>query len=262
MTITGSGGGNDIYFDVGGTNFTFDAGTSLLKFNINTLQGGSHGLIPGGQTFYDLEVRFAHTNSTFIKFRQIGSATFRTFSIFPNTSSGWSNVTFDSGTTITTQFFNALGTAAKIITLGAGSSTNWNIIKTGGGVVSCDYLSILKSTATPGSTWYAGANSIDAGGNSGWIFTVPPTGFTYDETIDETWIMLDVVEPSVQMSESILDNVVSSDENLSQTIKPQTTYSSESRGIVGQFLSRVPRFEILTDAPVEVSFLARIIEIV
>jgi len=42
------------------------------------------------------------------------------------------------------------------------------------GIVSVDYLSIQDSNATGGATWYAGANSVDAGNNTGWIFTAPP----------------------------------------------------------------------------------------
>ncbi len=38
------------------------------------------------------------------------------------------------------------------------------------GVVSCDYLSIQDSTATGGAKWYAGANSVNVSGNTGWIF--------------------------------------------------------------------------------------------
>ena len=34
-----------------------------------------------------------------------------------------------------------------------------------------DYLTITNITATGGSSWYAGANSTDGGGNSGWTFT-------------------------------------------------------------------------------------------
>ena len=43
------------------------------------------------------------------------------------------------------------------------------------GTVSVDYLSIGNSIATGGATWYAGANSVDVGNNTGWIFTAPPT---------------------------------------------------------------------------------------
>jgi len=46
------------------------------------------------------------------------------------------------------------------------------------GTVSVDYLSIGNSIATGGATWYAGANSVDVGNNTGWIFTAPPAPST------------------------------------------------------------------------------------
>jgi len=46
------------------------------------------------------------------------------------------------------------------------------------GTVSVDYLSIQDSNATGGATWTAGANSVDAGNNTGWIFTAPPAPST------------------------------------------------------------------------------------
>ena len=38
------------------------------------------------------------------------------------------------------------------------------------GIVECDYLDISNSNATGGAKWYAGANSVDNGNNSGWMF--------------------------------------------------------------------------------------------
>ena len=46
------------------------------------------------------------------------------------------------------------------------------------GIVSVDYLSIQDSNATGGATWNAGANCVDAGNNTGWIFTAPPAPST------------------------------------------------------------------------------------
>lgn len=44
------------------------------------------------------------------------------------------------------------------------------------GVVSADYLKLTNSTAQGGATWYAGGNSINNGGNTGWIFSGYGTG--------------------------------------------------------------------------------------
>ena len=43
------------------------------------------------------------------------------------------------------------------------------------GTVSANYLDITNSAASGGRGWYAGANSVDRGGNSGWLFYAPPS---------------------------------------------------------------------------------------
>ena len=43
----------------------------------------------------------------------------------------------------------------------------------GGGTVQGEHLVISGSSVLPEGTWYAGGGSVDAGGNSGWIFSVP-----------------------------------------------------------------------------------------
>jgi len=83
-----------------------------------------------------------------------------------------------AGTTIgietTTTGFPS-GTEGNLVTIGSltASSHTWD--KVGGGTIVRDYLSISRSTATPATTWYAGANSTDGGNNSGWTFGVPVT---------------------------------------------------------------------------------------
>jgi hypothetical protein len=66
------------------------------------------------------------------------------------------------------------GSPGSLITITrAGASGNLTFSKSSG-TVSCDYLSVSNSIATGGASWYAGANSTDGGGNTGWIFTAPP----------------------------------------------------------------------------------------
>ena len=82
---------------------------------------------------------------------------------------------FTSGNTITVSNWNVNGTAGNLVTIGA-TSTGAATLSKSSGVVSSNYLSISHSTATGGATWYAGANSSNVTGNSGWIFTNPPSG--------------------------------------------------------------------------------------
>ena len=85
-----------------------------------------------------------------------------------------------AGTTITIEDNNGFpsGTVGNLVTIGSITAASHTWAKSGGGQISSDYLSISYSTATPASTWYAGANSTNGGNNSGWNFTVPPTGST------------------------------------------------------------------------------------
>jgi len=87
-------------------------------------------------------------------------------------------ILFTAGTTTTfTSAFSLSGTAGNLITIGSVTAASHTLSKASG-TVSCDYLSISRSTATGGASWYAGANSTDGGNNSGWIFTAPPAPVT------------------------------------------------------------------------------------
>ena len=89
---------------------------------------------------------------------------------------------FAEGTTLTTTTFVALGSFLSQIIIssfsgGVPSTGTHNLVKNGGGKISCDYLDIQHSVATPANTWYAGVNSTDNQGTatagSGWKFEVP-----------------------------------------------------------------------------------------
>jgi len=68
--------------------------------------------------------------------------------------------------------FELSGTVGNLVTLNSSTpGVAFTLSKVGGGIVSCDYLSIRDSTATgSGAAWYAGANSTN-GGSLWWIFT-------------------------------------------------------------------------------------------
>lgn len=85
--------------------------------------------------------------------------------------------TFTAGTTTTITNWNISGTAGNLVTIGSATAASHTLSKASG-TVSADYLSISRSTATGGATWYAGANSTDGLNNSGWIFTAAPSTAT------------------------------------------------------------------------------------
>lgn len=100
-----------------------------------------------------------------------------TFANITNTYSatGATSIRFTSGTTTTVSDFTAAGTAGKILTIDA-STTSAATLSKSSGTVSVDYISISYSTATGGATWNAGANSTNGGNNTGWIFAGAATG--------------------------------------------------------------------------------------
>lgn len=97
---------------------------------------------------------------------------------FLSTRSGAAyEIEFQSGATLKCADFVVSGSAGNLVLLSrtVTSPATWSIEKTGGGIIDqVDYCNIEFSNASPGSTWYAGANSVDGGSNTGWIFTAPP----------------------------------------------------------------------------------------
>jgi hypothetical protein len=95
---------------------------------------------------------------------------------FSSTRSGAAyEIEFYSGDTLTCADFIVSGSAGNLVTLSKTSTSNWSIVKSGGGIIDqVDYCNIEYSDASPASTWYAGANSVDVTSNSGWIFSAPP----------------------------------------------------------------------------------------
>ena len=96
-----------------------------------------------------------------------------TFSDITNTVQP-ASILFTAGTTSTFSNFSLSGTAGNLITIGSVTAASHTLSKASG-TVSSDFLSISRSTATGGASWYAGANSTNGGNNSGWVFTAPPS---------------------------------------------------------------------------------------
>lgn len=91
-------------------------------------------------------------------------------------------ITFSSGQT---RFFNrliAVGSSGNVITFQSGTpGSTYTMTCTADAVISCDWLSIRDSIAT-GATFYAGANSTNVSGNTGWVFTAGASTSTLTES--------------------------------------------------------------------------------
>lgn len=83
-------------------------------------------------------------------------------------------ITFTSGQTISTTNFLVSGTAGNLVTINSTVAGSAAILSKTSGTVSCNYLSLKDSKATGGATWYAGANSTNVSGNTGWLFSNAP----------------------------------------------------------------------------------------
>jgi len=79
---------------------------------------------------------------------------------------------FGASTTVGVGSFKVKGSAGNLVTLTCSStSSTFTLNKLGSGKVgTVNYLTISRSNATPANTWYAGAGSVNAGTNTGWIF--------------------------------------------------------------------------------------------
>lgn len=178
------------YTTAGGTkNLTFNGGTlicpasSTTAFNnanksgYTTTAGAGSGTISmtggaaktffgGDATIYNCTINQGGVGALTI----VGTITFDniTNTVQPAT------VRFTAGTTTTFNNFNLRGTSGNLITISSATAATHTLSKASG-TVSCDYLSITNSIATGGASWYAGANSTNVSGNTGWIFTAPPS---------------------------------------------------------------------------------------
>jgi len=144
LTVTGSG----TISMTGATAKTF-AGGGVNYGSVALNQGGAGTLtVTGSNTFGDITNTYSATGAT--------------------------TILFTSGTTQTVAAFTAVGTSGKLLTLNAVTSGSAFTLSKSGGTVSSDYLSLKDSTATGGAGWYAGANSTNTSGNTGWIFAAAP----------------------------------------------------------------------------------------
>ena len=144
------------------TGYTTTAGTGTGKISMTAATGKT--FVGGGSTY-----NCTLSNDGAGALTITGSNTFTTLAngVQPTT------FTFTAGTTTTLTNWNISGTAGNLVTIGSATAASHTLSKSSG-TVSADYLSVSRSTATGGASWYAGANSTNGGNNSGWIFAAAP----------------------------------------------------------------------------------------
>lgn len=124
----------------------------------------------GGKTFNNLTITGDDITIT-------GNNTFNNIAL--NNPTEAEGLIIGTGSTQTiTGNLTTTASSGNVVLLSGVAGGGAESISKASGTVSVDWMTITNSTATGGATFYAGANSTDGGGNSGWIFTAPPSGFT------------------------------------------------------------------------------------
>jgi hypothetical protein len=160
-----------IPWNIVSTGLAFNANTSLISITDTT--GGQLTFAGASLNYYGVQFNRGTTgfgssqsiiitgSNGFVNFSDIGAVTHNLF--------------FTAATTQTIGNFSVSGSPTCTITLNSPTNGTFFLQKSPAGLVNCDYLTILHSTATPSNTWYAGTNSVNYAANSGWIFTnIPP----------------------------------------------------------------------------------------
>lgn len=143
--------------------------TSSSTLIIAGSSAAQKNIIPGSVVMPNVSVNGAGTG--LISF---GTGTYGVISVNINPKT----IRFTSAGTATISDLIAVGTAGNLISITASVPGTAATISKASGVVSGDYLSIQDSAATGGASFYAGANSTNVSGNTGWTFTAPPAGNT------------------------------------------------------------------------------------
>ena len=160
---TGNGFNNDAP-----TGFTTTAGTGIGTIKASGISGQGLEFVGGG-SIYNCTLDQAGAGELQIS----GSNTFNNITNSYK-STGSTSIRFQANTTTTLNDFTASGEAGRVLTITSSSGSVSFTLSKSSGTVSVNYISISRSTATGGATWYAGANSTDGGNNTGWIFSGPP----------------------------------------------------------------------------------------
>ena len=146
------------------TGLTLTEGTSTIV--ISDISDTSKTFAGGGETFNN--ITFTGDDITVS-----GSNTFSTFAV--SNAGEAEGLLLTAGTIQIVTTFSSNGSAGNLAILVSTSAGSAATLFKSSGTVSEDYMSIKDSTATGGATWYAGANSTNVSGNTGWIFTAPAT---------------------------------------------------------------------------------------
>lgn len=145
---------------------TVNGQTSTIKITDTSSSGVTFA---GGSKTYN--------NVWFDRGASTGSITIsgsNTFNEFKDSGTAAHSVLWTAGITTTYAIWSVRGSSGNAITINSTTTATYAFVKVGVGVVQTDWLNIQHCVATPGNTWFAGANSVNnqatASAGSGWLF--------------------------------------------------------------------------------------------
>lgn len=157
-TWTASDSGTTVW-DMVSTGLTFTPNTSNVV--VSSTGAGSKVFNGGGLTYNT--VTFSGDNITVN-----GNNTYATLALSNGGRTNGIKVGAGSIQTFTTITTNS--SAGNLSVIQSSSAGSAGIFSKASGTVSLDFMSIKDNSATGGAIFFAGANSVDNGGNSGWNF--------------------------------------------------------------------------------------------
>ena len=157
--------------------YTTTPTTSTIIINGNGTPGSPTGDTDvlarfGNKTYNDVKIRVGTANSTPAVVKLGGSPTFRSL-IIQSKNSAAHTVNFDSGATITTNKFVAIGSSSSSKLTVKPSSGSSTIALSSGGSTYGQFVDMQASASGAGVPKYIGANSTQSSG-MGWLLQDPP----------------------------------------------------------------------------------------
>ena len=139
FSVTGASG---TVWNVVSTNFTLTPATSKIALT-GTVASQTRTFAGGGLTYNNLEIGGGHPSAATLTFT--GNNTFNTIS---STKTVAHTILFTAGTTTTVANWTVTGTVGNVVTIRSPTAASHNLVKTGGGDISVDYMNISWSNAT------------------------------------------------------------------------------------------------------------------
>lgn len=167
-TLNFNGGGSNFWQNTNPTGFTTTAGTGTGYITVADVAAATRTFAGGGST-YNCVLKSSNTLALIIT----GANTFQAIQNAVSPAA----FTFPAATTTTVSSaagWQLLGTAGNLVTIDSSTAASAATISVATGYVSSDYISFKDSAGSGGATFYAGVNSTNVSGNSGWLFSTAP----------------------------------------------------------------------------------------